>query len=349
MKKEMLNFANSKRRLLLYFLFVVFVLVLSVRGVRGAGAFGAKQVRNDFAVYYTASSALLDGRNPYLVESPEGRRYLYPPLFVLLFAPAAVCGFDVAFLVYLAVQLLSLFVLLRVSFQLSEPSKRFFSIDENPLILFVTILFLWRAFDSDFANGQINTLVAASAILGVFLALLRRKHIAGGLLLALSVSFKLYTAPLALLFLRKESLRAVLWTVLGVGLFIIVIPSLFLGRETNLEYLGTFYNTLLVHYSGSKAPSVFEASGQSLWGVFQRIFTKTDASAHSSEPLFLNITDLPPSVVWYVYLTFSLAILVYLLVTQKGRGVPIAVALFCCAVVLVVPLARKAYFVLLTP
>jgi hypothetical protein len=320
-----------------------------VRAVNGAGLYKKNPKSNDFAVYYNAGEAVLKEKNPYEVKTQDERRYLYPPTFALLFAPAVACGFKLAFFVYLILQVFCLFILFRVSFITAGFAKYLWRFDGSPPILFLTVVFLWRAFDSDFANGQINTLVTALAVLGVFLSLVKKNAILGALLLSLSISFKLYTAPLVLLFLRQGGLRPFLWTVAGIGIFILILPSAFLGVGTNIWYLGTFNDILLSHYTRGGAPEIFKASGQSLWAMFQRFLTRTDAIPHLDEPFFLNFANLPPSVVWVIYIICVVVILSSLTVVQGKKPLSVSIGMFCCAVVLVAPLARKAYFVILAP
>lgn len=335
---------EKRKRIIWYSLLSIFVVILSFRAVYKSGAFRDEKTEcNDFAVFYSASTALLKGGNPYYTASPEGRRYYYPPTFALILAPPARLGFDYAFILYLLMQMTASVVLIHLSFQLLPNDRR------NPLLLFLLLLFLWRAFDSDFANGQINTAIAALALGGLYLVFIGERSVAGALLLALSISFKLYTAPLTLAFLPQGKWRAFLWTLLGIGIFVVILPSAFVGAERNSLYLGSFYSVLVSPYTSGSAPDVWRVSGQSLWAAMQRFFTATDAASHYHKPIFVNIVDIPPAPLWWLYLFLSSALLLFVLLKSRKEPVYSTIALLFCITPLIIPLARKAYFVFLTP
>jgi len=340
----LVNFFRTQGRTLWYLLLLLALSAFSLRAVQKSGAFRSERTRcNDFAVYYAASTALLDGGNPYIATSPEGRRYYYPPTFALVMAPASALGFDTAFVFYLLLQAAAFFILIHLSFRLLPDA------DRNPLFLLLLLVFLWRPFDSDFANGQINTTVVALAFLGLYLIFVSQKTVGGALLLGLSVAFKLYTAPLTLLLLFKKQKCAFLWTVLGAAFLIVVFPALFVGLERNSVLLGSFYGRLCSPYVRGGAPEVWKASGQSFWAAMQRFFTRTDAASHYHRPVFVNIAELPPSLLWWLYIAVSALLLLFILMRCREEPFYLGVALLFCVTPLVLPLARKAFFVLLTP
>ncbi len=90
-----------------WLLFIVVCIALTIWCIadvrRRARADGRKPHSTDFTVYTEAGAAFFDGRDPYTVTNPRGWRYLYPPLFAILVAPAYImsstaCSFKVKLL-----------------------------------------------------------------------------------------------------------------------------------------------------------------------------------------------------------------------------------------------------------
>ncbi len=95
-----------------------------------------------------------------------------------------------------------------------------------------------------------------------------------GLILAYAIAFKVTPGLFLLYFAYKRSWRTVGATALGMGLFLLVVPSLFLGLEFNGVCLGTWWNRILSPYVDNDFVSPQEMN-QSLVGVLTRLLTET--------------------------------------------------------------------------
>ena len=309
---------------------------------------------------------MVSGNNPYLARSPEGRPYIYPPLTAVAFAPTAAVGLRASAVLWLLIEWAAILVLfalsLRIAVAEAEPAGRLFG------VAFVGLLVLFRAFDSEMMNGQLNAPVAALCV-GALWTYARGRPRLSGWLLAASVSVKLYTAPLALLYLRsvlrdgrgaepaaapprknvgrrRDGLRALAHFVLGAAALGLG-PALVFGAR-GCAWLQSYWSNFLGGYAGA-GPQAYHAAGQSLYAALLRFLTPTNAAAHAEEAIYVNILSLPQSAVWTVHLCLAGAFAVWFL-TRRGRTRPLADGLLLLvASLLFAPIARKAAFVLLLP
>lgn len=149
----------------------------------------------DFHAFLNAAHNLQQGIDPYV--SPSGGRYLlqylYPPTFVLLFAPLLTASQDTSMAIWAACNLpLFAFIvicMLRIS---RETGAR----KETMFLIATVILFgpAWR----NIVEGQVNAIVIG-ALAGGFLLTERDRPFSAGLFFALAAHIKVL--PVALLFI----------------------------------------------------------------------------------------------------------------------------------------------------
>ena len=88
-----------------------------------------------------------------------------------------------------------------------------------------------RPFLSDLHHGN-NNLVILFLIVAALEAWRRGYDVLAGLVLALAISYKVTPALFVLYFLLKRSWRAAGATVLGMGVFLLIVPSLVIGPSS---------------------------------------------------------------------------------------------------------------------
>jgi hypothetical protein len=156
------------------------------------------------------------------------------------------------------------------------------------------LLLSLRPILSDQHHGNVN-LVILFLIVATLYAWRRGYDVLAGLLLALAISYKVTPALFVPYFLFKREWRVAVTTMLGVGLFLLVVPSLALGIEFNAECLAMWWHRILSPYVGKGEVSPQEVN-QSMAGVLTRLLVEVPpAQAHGySGTLFdLNLLSWP--------------------------------------------------------
>jgi hypothetical protein len=125
----------------------------------------------------------------------------------------------------------------------------------------------------------------------------RGLDIGSGLLLGLATTYKVTPALFFVYFAYKRSWRTVLWGLLGLGIFLLIVPSLVIGPRFNAECLGMWWHRMITPYVVDGATSPQEPN-QSLAGVIYRLLTALTPGQGRYEPHHIfNVAALPPWVV----------------------------------------------------
>ena len=135
------------------------------------------------------------------------------------------------------------------------------------------LFFCLRPFLGDLHHGN-NNLVILFLIVAALEAWRRGCDVLAGLVLALAISFKVTPALFLVYFLFKGSYRTVASTILGIGVFLLIVPSMIIGPAFNGECLGTWWHHMLSPFLTAGASSPQEIN-QSMVGVLSRLLTDT--------------------------------------------------------------------------
>lgn len=137
----------------------------------------------------------------------------------------------------------------------------------------MVVLLSLRPIMSDLHHGNNNILILF--LVTATLAAWRKGYdvLAGGIL-AYAIAFKVTPGLFLLYFAYKRSWRTVGATALGMGVFLLLVPSLFLGPEFNGVCLGTWWNRILSPYVESDVVGSQEIN-QSMVGVLTRLLTES--------------------------------------------------------------------------
>lgn len=160
---------------------------------------------------------------------------------------------------------------------------------------FVLLLSL-RPILSDLHHGN-NNLIILFLVVAALQAWRKGYDVLAGLTLALAISYKITPALFVPYFLYKRSWRTVGATMLGMVLFVLVIPSLIIGPSFNLLCLKTWWNGMMTPFLVNDFVSPQEMN-QSMVGVLTRLLTdsKTGGGRYDVH-LDLNIVSWSPTAV----------------------------------------------------
>ena len=138
----------------------------------------------------------------------------------------------------------------------------------------MVVLLSLRPIMSDLHHGNNNILILF--LVTATLAAWRKGYdVLAGLILAYAIAFKVTPGLFLLYFAYKRSWRTVGATVLGMGIFLLAVPSLFLGVEFNAVCLGTWWNRILSPYVEGDVVGNQEIN-QSMVGVLSRLLTESN-------------------------------------------------------------------------
>ena len=129
-----------------------------------------------------------------------------------------------------------------------------------------------RPIMSDLHHGN-NNLIILFLVTATVWAWRKGYDVLAGLILAYAIAFKVTPGLFLLYFAYKKSWRTVGATALGMGIFLLIVPSLFLGPGFNGVCLGTWWHNILSPYVANDSGSPQEIN-QSMIGVVTRLLTE---------------------------------------------------------------------------
>ncbi|MBV8267631.1 MAG: DUF2029 domain-containing protein [Planctomycetaceae bacterium] len=158
------------------------------------------------------------------------------------------------------------------------------------------LLLSFRPILGDLHHGN-NNLVILFLVVSMLYAWRKGYDVLAGLVLALAISYKITPALFVPYFLSKRSYRAVGATILGLGLFLLVVPTLVIGPTFNAECLGMWWYRMLRPFVVKDVVSVQEVN-QSMVGVLTRLLTAAKVgTGRYNLHLAVNVVSWPPRLV----------------------------------------------------
>ena len=160
-----------------------------------------------------------------------------------------------------------------------------------------TILLLsLRPILSDLQHGNINILILFLIVTCVY-SWQSGYDVLAGLLLALAISYKVTPGLFLPYFMYKRSWRTVFATGLGMGLFLLVVPSIVLGPQFNGECIGMWWHRILSPFLTKNVATEAEIN-QSMVGVLNRLLTATEPmKGRYGQQIAVNVVAWDPVVV----------------------------------------------------
>jgi len=196
------------------------------------------------------------------------QRYQYPnpPIMALLLRPLASIEPPVAgalgwFALKLVMAGLSLWALFRMIESDGVPFP--------PWAKAVVILLSLRPIAGDLTHGNVNILILF-LVTAALLAFHHRRDWLCGLLLALAICCKVTPLLFVPYFAWKRQWKVVAATGVGMGMFLFLVPSLYLGWDENQSQLRSWTNQMIVPFVRDGVVSS-EHPNQSLPGVMHRL------------------------------------------------------------------------------
>jgi hypothetical protein len=218
------------------------------------------------------------------------------PLMVLPTLAGAMCWFAIK-VGLVSVALIMLFEMVQ------RPEGAF-----PPMFRSLVLLLSLRPILGDLHHGNNNILIMF-LVVSMLYAWRKGMDTSAGLLLGLAAAAKVTPALFFVYFAYKRSWRTVGWGVLGLGIFLLIIPSMVIGPEFNGECLGMWFNRMVSPYILKGATSNQEVN-QSLVAVLSRLLTDlTPGQGRYVVHGVWNFAALPPTIVAYLIKGIILALL----------------------------------------
>ena len=183
------------------------------------------------------------------------------------------------------------------------------------------VLLSLRPIMSDLSHGS-NNIFILFLVVATLTAWRKGYDVLAGLILAYAIAFKVTPGLFLLYFAYKRSWRTVGATALGLGIFLLIVPSIFLGYEFNGICLASWWKRMLSPYVDSDFVSPQEIN-QSLIGVLTRLLTENKIGTERyALKLHVNVAALDHKVLAKGLKLFSLGLvglLAWLCRTRAAR------------------------------
>ncbi|HEV8060101.1 MAG TPA: glycosyltransferase family 87 protein [Gemmataceae bacterium] len=244
-------------------------------------------------------SAILRWRNQLLDLGDENiyTRYAYPnpPIMALLLEPIASLPPLVGSLLWFYLRIGMAVGALLLFFRIIETKEAPFPTWAKNL----TILLSLRPIMGDLTHGNVNIYILFLVAAGLY-AFHQRRDYLGGATIALAIACKVTPALFIPYFLWKRAWKALAGIVLGLFLFLFLVPSLFLGVGRNLELLHSWTDQMVTPFV-VQGVVTSEHQNQSLPGLLYRLTTASPSflDEHADPMRYDNLLTLDhPTVKW---------------------------------------------------
>ncbi|PWU22097.1 MAG: hypothetical protein C5B50_00155 [Verrucomicrobia bacterium] len=248
---------------------------------------------NDFQRWMYLTPAFLAGKAEY-----EGQKVSNPPIILLIFAPFTWLAPDNAQFAWVMCKWVFACGILWCCHRMATNA----GIKISPLAAGLALaVWMWPVF-IDIAEGQTNLLMLLPLTVGLYLAQSAApvKQFVAGVLIALAICIKVTPLIFLVYMLWRRRWLVVLGIVLGMGIWLWVVPGLAFGWERNTRWLGEYFQIMIVPYVAHGTVKYY--FGQSLPSFITRLFRHVPAFDSNGGPtLYVNVLDLPEAVTnWIV-------------------------------------------------
>jgi hypothetical protein len=308
----------------------------------------------DIDAYYRAANDVVHGRDPYNMPGPDHRYFLYLPIAAILFVPFTLIPRTPGIVVFTAISVICLCFLLRMFYRLVADLRKDEPIDKaGRMAIILTLLVTFDFVLSTIRQGQVNIIILALAVWGVWFSARKREAI-GGAIVAFSVALKPLAAPLLFIYVLNRRFRKLSGLLLG-GLLAILIPAFFIGFWKNFDLVAFWIKDIVLN-SDFRNHRVELHTNLSLQAAVFRLFGDNVAFYSSDGTYFINFIALPQQtlvMIGQVILALSFLILPsYLIVFRNATALVRnwgAIALALSLTPLTTPVAQKQHLVFLIP
>ncbi|MEO6709473.1 MAG: glycosyltransferase family 87 protein, partial [Planctomycetota bacterium] len=247
----------------------------ALKGLRPGG--------NDFRIYYDSARALLEGRDPLLVEGS-----IYPPSFDALLAPFALLPFTSALVLWQSLSFACLLWGWRRCLQMLGPA-----LPQRPWVGWLSLLAVSRLVDSSFAYSQVNTITFA--LVAEALHRWRQARVVSpALAIGAGAALKVLPAGFVVWLLMRRAWRAAAACLIAILLWMSVPALIAMGPERSLRSYQHWF-ALVVEPAGAGGERLLRARdyvpGQSLTAACYRVFSSTPATSEGASGPRANLFD----------------------------------------------------------
>jgi len=238
-----------------------------------------------------------------------------PPIMPLTLLPLMLLPTVVGAMVWFAFKAVLAAASARMCFRMAEavPGWRI-----SPWAEGLVLLLSLRPILSDLHHGN-NNLVILFLVVASLYAWRQGYDVLAGMALALAITYKVTPALFVPYFLYKRSWRTAGATCLGVGIFLLAVPSLFIGAEFNGQCLGMWWHRILSPYLASNEFSPQEIN-QSMVGVLSRLLTAPKEAGRYTVEHHLNLVNWDRQFVGRLCKVISLALVALLAFLCRTRA-----------------------------
>ncbi len=271
MDRRFLN--NRAAKIILGILFGAMLVVPAMQSVRKIKEIDTSLWREGGTRHKTAlgrwipTAELLTQPPP--IDSPygSGQWFPTPPLMLISLVPLTKLGYTGAAIARAALKIVGIF--LAMAFVIKGLGRESFSVPVGVMV--AAAIFSVRPLISDLQHANLNIFMM------VWLALAWAMYVRGhdfwaGLFLALAIVTKLTPALALIYFAYKRAWRVCIGAAIGLVLFFVVLPGLYLGFDRNTEYLHSWYEMLVAPFLIQRYAAT-EIANQSLYGVALRLLS----------------------------------------------------------------------------
>jgi hypothetical protein len=195
----------------------------------------------------------------------EAYNYPNPPIMALLLSPFMQLSPLWCSLIWFWVKCVLTVTAMVWTFRMVETPDRPFPVWGKVLAVVLGL----RAVVGDLTHGNVNLFILFLLVAALY-AFSRRHDIGAGLFLALAIACKLTPGLFLPYFLWKRAWRMLAACAVGLVLFFLVVPGLFLGMERNLDCLHSWARKMVLPYVW-KGEVTSEHNNQSLAGLVYRL------------------------------------------------------------------------------
>jgi hypothetical protein len=273
--------------------------------------------------------------------------YPNPPIMALVLYPFAVLPVFVGAMAFYALKFalagVSLFWALRLAGARNEPGQI--------IVAAAALALTLRPLLEDLQHGNVN-IVVGCVLLGALDLYRRRRDAASGLMLGLAVSMKVTPALLIAYFLYKRKWRVIAGSGAGIALFLVIVPGVWLGFDSNLASLNAWFDTMIRPYAIDGRVLATSQLNQSLPGILNRLLTDVPGLRIDGVESAVNWLALDPAIAGRIVRVVSLGLIGWLVwvcrdstVERTDVAQAIEFSLVLIAMLLVSERSWKAHFV----
>jgi alpha-1,2-mannosyltransferase len=228
-----------------------------------------------------------------------------PPIMPISLYPLMVMPTVIGAMCWFAIKVAMTTAVLLMCFEIVKPAGR---TSFPPMLRSLILLLSLRPILGDLHHGN-NNLLILFLVMSMYYAWRKGWDVAAGLLLALATSYKVTPALFFIYFAYKRQWRTLTWGMLGLGIFLIIVPGVVLGPKFNGECLSMWFDRMITPFIVKNASSSQEMN-QSLLAVLMRLLTNLIPGHGRYDPhLDVNVVSLPAWMVAYLFKALAVGML----------------------------------------